>query len=138
MTKFKRLLKKLPAKRQRFVMEYLVDSNGKQAAIRAGYAKKAAAVQAADILIIPNVKEALAAGRAEQAEKIDITIEYVVNSIKKVAERCLQDDTFDSAGANRALENLAKYKGVFEKDNRQRAGLNDLTTEELQKIAQGD
>jgi len=28
--------------------------------------------------------------------------------------------TFDSAGANRALENLAKHIGYFELDNRQR------------------
>ena len=42
---------KLIKKRQRFVDEYLIDLNGTQAAIRAGYSVKTANEQAARMLV---------------------------------------------------------------------------------------
>jgi phage terminase small subunit len=43
-------------KRRRFIEEYIVDCNGTQAAIRAGYAPKAANEQAAYLLAVPSVR----------------------------------------------------------------------------------
>lgn len=51
------------ARQQAFVREYLVDFNGKQAAIRAGYSKKTAEVQASQTLRILKVREAIEAGQ---------------------------------------------------------------------------
>lgn len=48
---------KLTAKQQRFCDEYLVDLNATQAAIRAGYSEKTAAVIATENLRKPNIAE---------------------------------------------------------------------------------
>ena len=48
--------KKLTAKQQRFCDEYLIDLNATQAAIRAGYSPKTAAVIAAENLKKPNIR----------------------------------------------------------------------------------
>ena len=41
----------LTAQRQRFVEEYLVDLNGTEAAIRAGYSPRSAKAQASQLLV---------------------------------------------------------------------------------------
>lgn len=46
----------LTAKQKRFADEYLIDTNGKQAAIRAGYSEKTANEQASRLLTNVNVK----------------------------------------------------------------------------------
>ena len=48
---------KMTAKQQRFCDEYLIDLNATQAAIRAGYSKKTAAVIATENLRKPNIAE---------------------------------------------------------------------------------
>lgn len=48
--------KKLTAKQQRFCDEYLIDLNATQAAIRAGYSEKTAAVIATENLRKPNIR----------------------------------------------------------------------------------
>lgn len=47
---FQDALAQLPPKQQRFVLEYLTDYRGKDAAIRAGYSAKTAEVQASQLL----------------------------------------------------------------------------------------
>lgn len=56
--------KKLTAKQKRFCQEYVVDYNGKQAAIRAGYSKHTAAVIAKENLQKPLIQE-----KVEQLKK---------------------------------------------------------------------
>ena len=46
---------KLTDKQEAFCLEYLIDLNATQAAIRAGYSEKTAASQACENLIKPNV-----------------------------------------------------------------------------------
>ena len=48
-------------KQERFVQEYLIDLNGKQAAIRAGYSPKTAQEQSSRLLSNVKVQEAVAA-----------------------------------------------------------------------------
>lgn len=50
---------KLTPRQQRFVDEYLVDLNGTQAAIRAGYSVNGADQQASELLRIDRVKAAV-------------------------------------------------------------------------------
>lgn len=52
----------LPPKQRKFVVEYLRDLHGQNAAIRAGYAEKAARVQASRLLTNVNVRAAVEAG----------------------------------------------------------------------------
>jgi phage terminase small subunit len=116
----------LTGKRRRFVDEYLVDLNGAQAAIRAGFAKGSAKQTADKLLKVPEIADAVAAGIAERAKRTEITQDWVLERLKEVAERSLQhepardaegnivgDYSFQHAGANRALELLGKHLGMF-------------------------
>ena len=115
----------LPAKRQRFVDEYIKDCNGTQAAIRAGYSQKSAQVQSAQLLAIPMVKQAVEEKQAAIAKINEVSAEWVVQKAKKIVERCMQEEPvydnegnptgeykFDSMGATAALKILAKYLGM--------------------------
>jgi phage terminase small subunit len=53
-------------KQQAFIEEYMVDFNGTQAAIRAGYSKRGASVTASQLLAIPKVREAIEQRKAER------------------------------------------------------------------------
>ena len=69
---------KLRPKQQAFVEEYLVDLNGTQAAIRAGYSRRTAQQMASENLTKPVIIEALGVRRAELAEANDVTPERVM------------------------------------------------------------
>lgn len=118
--------KKLTAKQDKFCREYLVDLNATQAAIRAGYSAKTAAVAASRLLINVNIQERIQTKQNKLAEKTEITQEYIVNNLKKVAERSMQAEPvldkngeetgeyqFNATGANKSLELLGKHLGLF-------------------------
>lgn len=75
----------LTARQQAFVQEYLVDLNGTQAAIRAGYSKATAESQASRLLTNVKVQEAIAAGQARRSEKTAITAEMVLERYWMIA-----------------------------------------------------
>lgn len=75
----------MTAKQERFVAEYLIDGNGKQAAIRAGYKPSNAESTASTLLADPKVSQAVAAGRAKVLEKIGITAERVLQEMGRLA-----------------------------------------------------
>ena len=70
--------KKLTAKQEMFVSEYLKDLNATQAAIRAGYSKKTAEVQAYQLLQKTLVKKAIMEGKKERSEKTGIDVNWVL------------------------------------------------------------
>ena len=78
-------MSKLSAKRQRFAEEYLVDLNGTQAAIRAGYATIGAKVTASRLLTDANVQQAVQTGRARLSERTDVTVERVIEEYRRIA-----------------------------------------------------
>lgn len=69
----------------RFVSEYLIDLNGKQAAIRAGYAAKTAEVQASRLLTLPKVAAAVAEGQAKRLDSADLSAVRVLEEIRRLA-----------------------------------------------------
>ncbi len=83
-------MNKMTAKQERFVAEYLIDLNATQAAIRAGYAEKGAAVEGSRLLANPKVAAAVAAAQAARSERTEITQDYVLNTIRDTIERCKQ------------------------------------------------
>lgn len=112
----------LNPKQEKFIEEYLVDFNGTQAAIRAGYSRKTAASQASDLLKLPHVSEALARARKEQkanstqrAETNELTRQWVLDSLRANAIDAIADsnERKDRTAANRALELLGKEIGMF-------------------------
>jgi phage terminase small subunit len=80
-----RMADELTPKQQRFVEEYLVDLNGKQAAIRAGYSEKAAEQQASRLLTYAKVALSIAEGRKTIAERLGITHEKVLKEYARLA-----------------------------------------------------
>lgn len=74
----------LTPKQQRFVEEYLVDLNGTQAAIRAGYSAKGASVQACRLLANAKVQAAIQAGREAASQRTEITLDRVLKELAKI------------------------------------------------------
>jgi len=70
---------------QRFVTEYLIDLNGTQAAIRAGYSAKSAAEQAYDLLRKPQIQQAIKEGQEKLQAKLEMNAERVVQKLAQIA-----------------------------------------------------
>ena len=77
---------------QRFAEEYLVDLNATAAYKRAGYKAigNAAETAAARLLRNVQVQEFIQAGREKASKKTLVTVEFVINGLKDVAQRCMQ------------------------------------------------
>lgn len=75
----------LSPQHQRFVEEYLVDLNGCQAAIRAGYSAKGARTQASYLLANPNIWSAVEAGMTARGQRTKITADRVLRELGKIA-----------------------------------------------------
>lgn len=135
-------------KQERFVEEYVKDFNQTQAAIRAGFSPRGANVAAQRMLlnatILSLINQRLDIVRVREKKVDEFTHEKIAYHFKEIYDRCMQgapvmrwdasakefvpltDDEgnavweFDSTGANRAMENIAKHKGFFELDNSQK------------------
>ena len=77
-------MKPLSDKQNAFVDEYMVDYNGTQAAIRAGYNPKSARTVASDLLAKPNIAAAVARARARQSRRTGITADRVLQELARV------------------------------------------------------
>ena len=76
---------KLTEKRQQFVDEYLIDLNGTQAAIRAGYSPKTANEQAARLLANVSIQEAVSRAMAERSKRTGVNQDRVVQELARLA-----------------------------------------------------
>ena len=116
----------LNPKQEAFCREYVVDWNGTQAAIRAGYAPGSAEVQASRLLSDDKVKK-FVADLAEQAiERNEISATWVIGQLWKVSL------TAKSDGARvRALELLGKYHALFIDRQRIDSDLEQMWDEEI-------
>ena len=65
----------------RFVAEYLVDGNGAQAAVRAGYARSGAKVQAARLLKNEQVLAAVRSGQREISHRLALSRERALQGL---------------------------------------------------------
>ena len=79
--------KKLTPKQQRFCDEYLIDMNGTQAAIRAGYSKKTAGVIADENLKKPYIREYIDERMKEKEEKLVAKQDEVMQYLTAVMRR---------------------------------------------------
>jgi len=92
---------KLTDKQKRFVKEYLIDLNGTQAAIRAGYSKKTASEISSRLLTFVNVQNALKIEIDRLQERTDVIQEMVINELKKIAFADIKDFvSFNENGLN--------------------------------------
>ena len=103
----------LTPRQARFVKEYLVDMNGTQAAIRAGYSARTAAAQAVRLLINVKVKAAVEAGAAKQHAQLDLTAQKVLTELLGVGYAEVATSNIKVGDKLRALELLAKHLGLL-------------------------
>ncbi len=75
----------LSAKRERFCQEVIIDSNAKQAAIRAGYSAKTAEQQGCMLLQTASVARRVAELREELSQRLDLSAERVLREAARVS-----------------------------------------------------
>lgn len=142
---------KLTPMQQAFILAYMANGhNATRAALTAGYSPNGADV--AGYLLVhktPRVADEIARLNDLAYKKNEITAEWILQSLKAVAEACkakryekdnegreIERGVIDSAGANRALELLGKNKKLFVESMElvKRTEFADLSDEELLKI----
>ena len=120
-------------KHETFCQEYIVDYNGTQAAIRAGYSKKTAGVQASKLLKNANILARIRELQEERMAQLSLDQNFVVLQIVDTIQQCkggypvktLNPKTgkyeeigmyqFDSRGTLKGLELLGTHLGMFGK-----------------------
>ena len=105
---------KLTPKMARFVDEYLIDFNGTQAYMRAGYKAKnedSAAVLASKLLRNVKVQEAIQAAQAKLSEACLVTQKMVIEGLK--AEATLSGEGSSHSARVSAWGLLGKHLGMF-------------------------
>ena len=134
----------LNEKQKQFCEEYIIDLNGTQAAIRAGYSEKTANRIASELLTKLDIQEYICELKNKRSERVKYSQDELMRDILEVKNRCMQAIPvmvydkeekclvqaeengqgiwkFDSNGANKALDMLAKHVGFYETDNKQKA-----------------
>ncbi len=108
-------------KQKIFCLEYLLDFNGTQAAIRAGYSEKSARQQAADLLTKPNILNFIEEQKKKYVMKLNSTAEAILAELEKIAFAISSDKKVKNSDKLKALELMGKYRGMFsEKANEQK------------------
>lgn len=97
-------MKKSKMRHQIFAREYVIDLNGTRAAIAAGYATKAAAQAASQLLRNPKVSRLIDALHTKRASKLEITAEKLDEECAKLA--------FSNASDYRSVGEDGKPKGI--------------------------
>ncbi|MFE4569960.1 terminase small subunit [Paenibacillus chitinolyticus] len=121
----------LTDKQEAFIREYMVDLNATQAAIRAKYSPKTASEQGSRLLANVKVRARIEELMETRKEKLELDAQWVLNRLMQVANRAMNAEpvmkwdyeeramvetgeyTFDSRGANQALELIGKHLTMF-------------------------
>lgn len=81
MDQIKYLSMKPTLRQARFIEEYLIDGNGAQAAIRAGYSPRSAKQQASRLLTYANLRRGIDKKRAEVARISGLRVSHAVQGL---------------------------------------------------------
>lgn len=85
------MAKKLTAKQQRFVEEYLVDLNATQAAIRAGYSRRSARQTGADNMAKAYIADAIQVVLDARSERTEVTSDRVLAELARIGFADVRD-----------------------------------------------
>lgn len=127
----------LTPKQARFVAEYQKDSNGKQAAIRAGYAKASAEVQGCRLLRNAQVRAAVAKAQNKITRKAEVTAESLMEELEEARTLAITEKQTSAAVA--ASMGKAKIGGHIVERHRHSGAigtydLSNLTDEQLASL----
>ena len=99
--------KQLSPRERRFVEEYLVDLNGGQAAVRAGYSENGARAHASRNLKKPRVAEAVRAAMAARSKRTRVDADRVIRELERIAFADIRNYTV-SGNAGTRLKAVAE------------------------------
>lgn len=99
----------LTDKQEAFCREYLIDLNGTQAAIRAGYSEKTANEQAARLLANVSVQNFLSELKVARNEEIGVDAAYVLKRLVEID----QMDVLDILNSTGELKPIAEWPKVW-------------------------
>ena len=118
------MMSKLTLKQELFAREYLCDLNATQAAIRAGYSKKSAAIIGHENLRKPNIAAMIQQGRERREAELDFKAVDVLRELAKLGFANMADYMHKSADGG-LLFDLSKLT------RDQSAALQEVTVEEF-------
>jgi phage terminase small subunit len=98
-------------RQRRFVLEYLKDLNGAQAAMRSGYSPKCARQQAWDLLTKPDIQAALEVARLGFIDRLECTVESVLQRLFDLSLEAREARQYSAAIRSLAL--LGRHLGLF-------------------------
>ena len=128
----------LNAKQQRFVDEYLIDLNGTQAAIRAGYSPHTAVVQGSRLLTNAHVRSLVDARSRAMVEKAAGSAEWIVEQTVRVVRLALDSDSPDIRAAVPALALLARRHPEFSEKHDVQALIGVIVERRTPALDEGD
>lgn len=101
----------MTAKQARFIDEYLVDANGTQAAIRAGYGAAGARVAAHRLLTNVAISSAIEARQSADAARLFIDRENVLKGLLEAVEMAREQQ--NPAGMVAGLREVGRLMGFY-------------------------
>ena len=107
------VLSRLTVRERRFVEEYPIDLNGRQAAIRAGYSEKSAGGMAYELLRKQHIVDALCAVFANRSDRTAFDRNWVLAKLGKVNQEAEGKDTAAHLAIRlKAVELIGKHVDV--------------------------
>ena len=100
----------LTPKQLRFVEEYMIDLNAKQAAIRSGYSPRSAEFQGSKLLADSKVSQVIKKRQEEFSKKKEITLEGLIEDLVYIKDK--NKDAFPPAAIN-AIKEIGKMLGLY-------------------------
>ena len=101
----------LTPKQEMFCKEYIIDLNGTQAAIRAGYSEKTANEQAAQLLARLSIQEYVQSLMDKRSKKVEITADNVLQDILDTRKTATEQDKLNER--IKCNELLGKHLKLF-------------------------
>ena len=106
----------LTPKQLRFVEEYMIDLNAKQAAIRSGYSPRSAEFQGSKLLADSKVSQVIKKRQEELSKKKEITLEGLIEDLVYIKDK--NKDAFPPAAIN-AIKEIGKMLGLYAADKQE-------------------
>ena len=106
---------KLTPQQEAFCNEIIKDLNIKQAAIRAGYSEKHAAINAYTLTKNPAIVQRIAELKSEQTKRTKIEADDILRRLVRIAEKPEQEGDYNAA--IRSLELLGKHQAMWTDKN---------------------
>ena len=129
----------LTPKQQRFVLEYLKDHNGTQAAIRTGYSESTARQQGSRLLTDPRVLAAVRAGQKKVAKKAEVTVDSLMAELEQARKLALKEK--QASAAVTATMGKGKLAGLLVEKHKHSGAvgtydLKNLSDDDLDRLEQ--